>query len=174
MVGAAPDSLGAIGAGRKTTPGLWPGGPAAGGQGVPAHTLEPGPGERGVGEEPFELILSHVGEAALIGQIDTASGAELRHRGGLRESLGPGANLIADVAAEDPTLHMGGDVGRDGSAVLDGVVGEAAGGVEEPWLNECAGWACVEAASATTTMIGIERSIGRKLQVVDNTADYEP
>ena len=43
--------------------------------------------------------------------------------------------------------------------MLNGLIGEAPGGIEDPRFDKRLGWAGIEAASATTTMIGFERSI---------------
>jgi hypothetical protein len=47
--------------------------------------------------------------------------------------------------------------------MLDGLIREATGGIEDPRFDESLGGAGIEAASATTTVIGLERSVDGEL-----------
>ncbi len=108
---------------------------------VPVHPQPAGAGECGptvaLGEllvgEPLEVIRGEAGEVGL------GAGEEVLEGRRLGELEVPGADLVADVAAEGPSVDPGGQLLRDGSLLLDGHVGDAPGGVEHPGLREGTG-----------------------------------
>jgi len=77
-----------------------------------------------------------------------------------------GADVLADVAAEDVAAHGSAEVLRDGAAELDGEVGDAAAGVEEVGLDQGFSGAGVEAEGAGAAAVGLGRG-GFEFQVGD-------
>ncbi len=80
----------------------------------------------------------------------------------------PGADVLADVAAEDPVLHLGTQVGGDGLLELDGEVADAARSVEDVGLDKGVGWAGIEAGGTGAAVVGgvggvvVEESVGEQ------------
>ena len=68
----------------------------------------------------------------------------------------PGANILADVAAEDLAADAVAEIFGDGAALLDGQVGDAAGGVHLIRREGLRG-AGVDAAGAGSAAVGSER-----------------
>src|SRR5690606_7647025 len=72
-----------------------------------------------------------------------------------------GADLLADVAAEDPAPDRRPQRARDGAAQLDGEVGDAAARVERVGVDEGARGAGVEAGAAAAAAGGGARAARR-------------
>lgn len=71
-----------------------------------------------------------------------------------------GADLLADVAAEDPVAHAWLQVGRNVAAMLDGEVRNAARGVHPVGVGEGVRGTGVEAAGAGAAVVGLRRVWG--------------
>jgi hypothetical protein len=82
-----------------------------------------------------------------------------------RELVIPGADVLADVTAEDPVAHIPVLRGIDLPSMLDGEVGDAQTTVEYPFGREGIGGASLEAARAGSASIGIEGSIQPEVEV---------
>src|SRR5690606_3071097 len=117
-------------------------------------------------------------------QVQLSPGAKLRVRDAfarLESRLGrwpaelvPGADLLADVAPEDPIADLGvHPLLQPDASLLDGEVRDAAVGVEPVRRVAGAGRAGVEAACAGAAVVGREGRIGRKLDIHDEFADEE-
>src|SRR5262249_2539422 len=99
---------------------------------------------------------------------------EVRRQAGIRRRpfvAIPGADLLADVAAEDPVLERGPERGWDGAAVLDREVGEAAPRVHGVSLERARG-ARGQAARARAAGVGREGN-GRERQVSEELRKKE-
>ena len=66
----------------------------------------------------------------------------------------PGADFLADVASEEAVLEEGGECGVLVAAKFDGLVGDAAAGVDDAWGDDGAGRAGVDAAGAGAAAVG--------------------
>ena len=71
---------------------------------------------------------------------ERVAGAKLLRRARLGEALVPGADLVADVAAEDPPFQPLRERLGDGSLLLDREIGDAAGGVEQRGARPARRW----------------------------------
>src|SRR5437764_981970 len=89
-----------------------------------------------------------------------------------RPGLVPGADLLADVAAEHPVAHSGTQLGRDWAAVLDREVRDAAGGVELTRADDRLRRAGVEARAAGAAVLVYER-IGWQLGRGDDRTQHK-
>ena len=136
--------------------------------------MEAGTGQSRIGEKLLEACLAEPVEAFGVVEVDLVTRLEGANRRRGSEPLVPGAYLVADITAKHPSVHSFCDLLGDRPAVLNGLVGDALGSVEESGFHKSMGWAGVEAASATTTVIRVERRVGDEVQVVDNTANYKP
>ena len=92
--------------------------------------------------EPFE------------GGIDQAVAGLEFGRGGDRGFAIPGADVLADVAAEDVASHAVAQVLGDGAALFDGEIGNAAVGIELVGREKRVRGTGVEAASAGAAAVG--------------------
>jgi len=94
--------------------------------------------------------------------------------GGLGEALVPGADVLADVAACDPALEVLSDrVGDLLSLALDGVISDAAVGVDDEGLGDRVGRTGINTAATATAVVGMGL-VGGEGQVGDEFAEEDP
>src|SRR5277367_6179629 len=88
----------------------------------------------------------------------------------------PGADVLADVAAEDLAADGGTEIFRDASLLLDCEVGDAAGGIHLVRGDEGVGGAGVDAAGAGAAAVGrdVEYDAVSDWNGRDNDAEEEP
>ncbi len=96
------------------------------------------------------------------------------HGGFGSKALVPGTDFVADVATEDPAIEFLRQIVGYGTALLDGEVGDAAGGIQHPGLDERIGGAGVEAPGTAAAVIGDHRRIGSQFRISENLPDEEP
>ena len=78
----------------------------------------------------------------------------------IRSETVPRTDLLADITAKYPVTKIGRQVGRDVSRpVLNGVVTDAAVGIEYIWLRESICRAGIETADARSAMVSGKRFI---------------
>ena len=77
----------------------------------------------------------------------------------------PRTDLLADVAAEDPVLHAGPQIGGDRPVVFDRKRADAPAGVEHTRLHEGAGRTGVEAGRAGAAVVHLDWRVGREFEV---------
>ena len=89
----------------------------------------------------------------------------------------PGADILADVAAEDLAADGRAEFFGDGAALLDGEVGDAAGGVHLARGDEGVGGAGVDAAACrcrSGRRPGWAALVGGDLERGEDAAEEEP
>src|SRR5438105_2859570 len=77
-------------------------------------------------------------------------------------TLVPRANVLADVAAEEPVAEGCAEFARDGAAELNREIADAARGVENVGLRESLRRTGVEAGAAGAAVVGGEGFVGLK------------
>src|SRR5690606_32756283 len=103
-----------------------------------------------------------------------APGPVLGDGGAGGKALIPGTDVVADVAAEDPPVEFLLELAGNRPLLLDGEIGDAPGGVENPGLHEGRRGAGIEAAGTGAAVVGGERRIRRELEVGEDRPDEEP
>src|SRR5262245_10568286 len=88
-----------------------------------------------------------------------------------REPLVPRTDVLADVASIYELAHQRTQLRRDGRAMLDGEVRDAARGVEHAWLDERVRRAGVQASRARAAAVGLERRVGFERDVDEEDAE---
>src|SRR5205085_489912 len=104
------------------------------------------------------------------------AGARLETRlvGRLLEAV-PGANVLADVAAVEPAFEVARNfVGQLRLAQFDCGVRDAARGVEQVRLDDCAGRARLDAKRARAAVVFDARVVRLQLDVEDEFAEEDP
>ena len=74
----------------------------------------------------------------------------------------PGADILADIAAKDPTAESVAELGRHRPAVFNGQRGDALRRVEYPRLGKRIGRAGVEAGGAGAAVVYLKRHVRRQ------------
>src|SRR5262245_37328886 len=87
------------------------------------------------------------------------------------ETLIPGTHIVADVASERPPVQLGYHLVRNGAAVLDVEIRNAAGRIQQPRRQNRFGGARVETLGAATALIKGEGRIDRKREIGHDRAD---
>ena len=99
-----------------------------------------------------------------------------RQEGGvglIRGGAGVWADLLADIAAKDPVAELRPQLARDRAALLDGLEGEAARGVDGVGRDDGPGRAAIEADAAAAAVL-VEGRIRLQIELQQQLAQHHP
>jgi len=119
---------------------------------IPEEAPALGPGDGAVPELHPELLLRQGQEGEEIRRVQPLPREEAGF-GGNRGLRVVGADLLADVAAEDVDAHQRPEVARDGPLEFNGQVGDAATGIHDVGTHEGVGRTGLEAEGALATAV---------------------
>src|SRR5579875_3200316 len=103
---------------------------------------------------------------------ERSAGTELGPRRGAGAAVGR-ADLLADVASEDPVTHQWAQLARDDAAMFDREVRDAAVAVDDVGSDYSAGRAGAQ-TEVTAAAIGAQRLILGQLQLGQDLAQEDP
>jgi len=140
---------------------------------IATQTVQPRASERRAADQAAQFIVRHRRDRP---RIDHAARRpwQVRRLVSCRGLAVPRANILADVASEQPLPHFAPQVVRDRAAQLDRQVTDAPPAVELVWPDECVGRAGVEAASTRAAVVGGVRLVVIQFEVGEQRAQKDP
>ncbi len=142
---------------------------------VAVQAFAAGAFDGGALEPLLECLRVHAGEPVERGVDQLGPGEHSFARGDWRFPV-PGADVLADVAAEDLAAHGFAQFCGDGALLFDGEVGDAARGIHLVWRDEGVGGAGVDAAGAGAAAVGgdLQGSVGGDGDGGDDDGEEKP